>query len=104
MNNSFNKVYMFNSSNKTLDSLQNMKQTSLHFGITYHKMGKNVYILGGVVNIYEPNQRSRNHCEKYSVEKDEWTVISPMITNMSNVSACIFDDKYIFVISAFGNP
>ena len=37
-------------------------------------------------------------CEKYSVENDQWTPISNMNRLKSNASACILNNKFIYIL------
>lgn len=55
-----------------------------------------MYVLGGIGNDI------LDHCEKYSVDKDEWTILAPMTKEKLLVSACILNDQYIFSIGGFG--
>ena len=44
---------------------------------------------------------SINYCEKYSLPDNTWYEISKMSQQKQNVSACIFNNKYIFAIGGF---
>ena len=70
-----------------------MNQERGYFGITYDSVRKEVYVLGG-------NNRKQylNQCEKYSIEKDEWTEIAPLGGKKEGVSACILNNKFIYAI------
>ena len=67
----------------------NMKRGN--FAITYDdntkKKKNDIYVFGG-----HDGDRYLNHCERYSVEKDEWTVIAAMNHKKSEASACMFNN------------
>lgn len=65
------------------------------FGIVYDSKRKDIYVFGGL------HKSFLNHCEKYSIENDKWTNISPMSNGKQNASACIFDNKVIYVIGGY---
>lgn len=69
------KTSIFNMTQKdvTVTPKKEMFQERYSFGITYDEKNKEVYVFGGA-NGYD----TLNHCEKYSLEKNEWTVLEPM--------------------------
>jgi len=76
----------------TIYPKQYMNQKRDDFGICCDSLNKIVYVFGGKTD------DAINHCEKYSVVKDEWTEMKAMNRCKTNVSACIFDNQFIFVI------
>ena len=65
---------MFNTRDKSFIAKQDIIQTRFNFAITYAKKCRHVFVFGGrnFIGKIPP------HCEKYSVENNEWTVIKPM--------------------------
>ena len=41
------------------------------------------------------------NCEKYCIETNEWTAMSPMENKKMNASACLQGDDYIYVIGGY---
>lgn len=73
-----------------------MNNERIDFGITYDNKRQNIYVFGGLDGIDE-----MDICEKYSIEDDEWTVMSTMPKKKYLVSACIFNNEFIFVIGGY---
>ena len=63
------------------------------FGIVFDSYGQDIFVLGG-----EDGKKKINNCEKYSIDNDSWTKIKPMSKKKSKVSACIFNNVYIYAI------
>lgn len=73
-----------------------MNEVRHSFGITYDDSKKEVYVFGtGSTRSFQGS------CEKYSIDKNEWTVLNPMTKNKSEMSACIFNYQYIFIIGGY---
>lgn len=70
-----------------------MNQKRGYFAITYDNDRKFIYAFGG-----KDGHKDLKLCEKYNVEDDEWTVITPMEIGKSEASACIVNSEFIFVI------
>lgn len=81
----------------TLTVKKDMNQVRNDFGMTYDDKNRQVYVFGGYDGSY------LDHVERYSVDKNEWTVLSPMNTDKGNVSACIINNQYIFIIGGYNN-
>lgn len=64
----FNMTHM----DVTMTPKKNMNHERLNFGITNDEKNKEVYVFGGY------DGTVIDHCEKYSVEKDEWIELEPM--------------------------
>lgn len=73
-----------------------MNKKRINFGITYDDKKKEVYVFGGKSGGY------LNNCEKYSIDKDVWTELKPMINKKHCSSACIFNNQFIYVIGGKG--
>lgn len=56
----------------TMTQKKDMIQKRMNFGIVFDDKNKNVYVFGG----YGDDFLDKN--EKYSVEKNEWTELTPM--------------------------
>jgi len=84
-------TWQFKMSNRAImrSPKKDMNHKRYGFGITYNSKDKEVYVFGGDFV---------NHCEKYLVEIDEWVLIEPMAKRKYGASACIFNNKHIFVI------
>jgi len=41
------------------------------------------------------------HCEKYSIQQNEWTDMAPMSKEKRDVSACILNNKYVYAIGGY---
>lgn len=63
------------------------------FGIAYDNKQDYIYVLGG-----ENGIKKINTCEKYSIQNDKWTFIKPMSQKKSKISACIFNNQFIYSI------
>lgn len=74
-----------------------MRDYRSNFALTYDSKQKYIYVFGGVTHGYNLNK-----CEKYSVELDKWTAISPMTQEKINASACIMNNKFIYVFGKQG--
>lgn len=75
-----------------------MNKLRYGFEVSYDPKRKYIYVLGG-----NGGKAALNHCEKYSLENDEWVDIKPMILAKYFSSACIFNNEFIFVIGG-ANP
>lgn len=73
-----------------------MNQQRSGFGIAYDDVNQIIYAMAG----YDGKQWL-SHCEKYSVEEDKWSVISPMRKKKAYLSACIVATSYIYVIGGY---
>ena len=60
-----------------------MSRNRAGFGIAYDDYNHNIYAIGG-----ELKGMNLDHCEKYSVETNTWTVIRPMPYELKNLSVC----------------
>ncbi len=60
-------------------------------------MQSNIYVLGGYAGAAACGGYL-SHCEKYCVLKNEWTIICSMSERKEGVSACIFDNQFIYAI------
>lgn len=70
-----------------------MNEKRHSFGVTYDSVQGQVYVLGG-----HDGLNTLGMCERYCERTAEWVDISSMNTNRFNLSACIFDCKFIFAI------
>lgn len=91
--------WMFNVSHTAVKMTprKEMGQKRFGFGITYDEKNREVYVFGGV----DVHGRVHKQCEKYSIEKDAWTELEPMIKENQEASASIFNNEFIFVIGGF---
>lgn len=85
----------YNTTNNNTSLKRDMNSKRASFGITYDDVSKTIYVFGGDTGKY------MNHCEKYSIRDNKWNLITPMAKSKANVSACIFDHKFIFIIGGF---
>ena len=72
-----------------------MYQERKNFAITADYNQQNIYVFGGQTEI------ALDQCEKYSIIKDEWTILSPMNQQKSGASACIPNKDFIFVLGGY---
>lgn len=77
---------------------KDMNQKRSQFGITYDDTNKEVYVFGG-----DDGDAVLNHCEKYSVDNDEWTILRPFNNSKACVSACMLHHKFIYIIGGYGH-
>ena len=75
-----------------------MNQARLYFGITYDETNKEVYVFGGNTEGHD-----LRHSEKYSVERNEWTVLRQMTKNKSCASAIIINPQTIYVLGGINS-
>ena len=69
-----------------------MNQERFLFSIAYDDRQKYIYVFGG-----RASEGFINHCEKYNVLTDTWTVIKPMVKGKANMTACILNNEFIFI-------
>lgn len=75
-----------------------MNQQRSNFCITYDRIKQVIYVFGGHTNDKTSNSGFLNHCEKFSLTKNKWTVMSPMENKKSLASSCMFNNEFIYVI------
>lgn len=77
-----------------------MSRYRAEFSIAYNYIKNDVYVFGG---IYDNNNipDTFEFCEKYSVKQNKWSAIQSMPSKRAGASACIFDNKYIYVIGGY---
>jgi len=75
-----------------------MNQARLYFGITYDKVKKEVYVFGGNIEGHD-----LAHSEKYSVERNKWTVLKPMNQYKSGAAATIINSQTIYVVGGINS-
>ena len=70
------------------------------FGIVYngHHKVRDIYVFGGSTH---HNEHYLDTCERYSIEKYEWTPLSPMLSAKAEVSACLVNHQFIYLIGGF---
>lgn len=56
------------------------------FGITYSSDLNEVFVFGG------EDEGPMDNCEKYSIDRDEWTELEAMKEEKYGVSACILNN------------
>ncbi len=58
-----------------------------------------IYVFGGMS--FRPGSDSQiqslTSCEAYSIKDDQWSEMPPMAHARQSFSACLFNEKYIFV-------
>lgn len=77
-----------------------MNQGRSDFATLYLK--GNIFVFGGQSFSTSPNKpqqslESLNSAEVYSIQKDQWTEMPNFSTARQGHSACIFNDKFIFI-------
>ena len=78
---------------KSMVNKMDLHLNRANFGICYNTTAKTIYAFGG-----HSEFGCISHCERYDVEKDEWKVIAPMFKKRENPSACVLNDKFVYVI------
>ena len=66
-----------------------MNKQREYFAITYDRKQKHIYVLGGFPG---GPAKKLGQCERYSIQNDEWTEISPMAFKKQDASACMLNN------------
>jgi len=77
-----------------------MKEGRQNFAITHDSRRNEIYVLGGRGWFFNDFICLEN-CEKYSIDNDEWTPLSPLANKKMNASACMVGNDYIYVIGGY---
>ena len=77
--------------------LQRMKQSRADHAVLYFK--DHMYVFGGMSfkSGSMSDIESLSSCEVYSIKDDSWQEMPPMAHARQSFSACLFNEKYIFV-------
>ena len=79
--------WLFNIRDKAITPKKDMTQKRSCHSIAYDSKKRQVYAIGGC-----DSALFLNHCERYNIQTDSWTVIAPMAKKKMNCSASMFDD------------
>lgn len=86
-NHIINDVYEYYLNKKSLVQKASMNQKRINHGSII--IGNNLYVCGGI----DENFNSLDTCEKFNIEKNEWTFIPPMKEKLSKINLIAIDNK-----------
>ena len=70
-----------------------MKEARIQFCFLCFK--GDLYVFGGRFSWSKSKAISK--CEKYSIDNNIWTEISPMPSERNSASCCLLENKYVYV-------